>query len=277
MLEIQPQFVQVENRRVAARVHGSGPPILFCHGTSCSSRAFDKQLASPLAERFRLIAIDLPGHGDSEPPEAPEKTYSLRGFADTIAAVAKELGALEGVFAGWSLGGHAVLHATERLPSAAGFLIFGAPPIASFAQYGGLVSDVPILAAAFREASTDEEVRHLVSLFVKRGAEVPELFFEDFRRADPRSRSALAESAGRGELHDEVRIVAELEKPLAIIHGAYDAVFVKRAWLDELKMPTLWRGKVQDFPDAGHSPHWETPEAFNRVLEDFARDCFGRG
>ena len=277
MLSAKPHFVRVASGRVAVRIHGAGQSILLCHGNSCSSRAFEKQLASSLPERFRLIAIDLPGHGDSDPAEAPEKTYRLPGYADTIAAVAKELGALEGVFVGWSLGGHAVLEATDRLPSAAGFLIFGAPPIASFAQFGSVASANPVLGAAFREDATDEEVRTLTGLFVRPGSPAPQTFFEDFRRTHKRARAELAASAGRNELRDEVRIVSELTKPLAIAHGAHDAVFVKRAWLDELTMPTLWRGRVQDIGDAGHAPQWESPESFNRILEDFANDCFGGG
>ena len=40
-------------------------------------------------------------------------------------------------------------------------------------------------------------------------------------------------------------------------------------YISGLKMPTLWRGAIQFIPDAGHTPNWEQPEAFNALLEAF--------
>jgi pimeloyl-ACP methyl ester carboxylesterase len=37
-------------------------------------------------------------------------------------------------------------------------------------------------------------------------------------------------------------------------------------------MPTLWRGAVQVIPGAGHTPHWETPEAFDALLAAFVNE-----
>jgi len=42
---------------------GSEFPVLLIHGSGASKQVFREQFASPLADRFRLIAIDLPGHG----------------------------------------------------------------------------------------------------------------------------------------------------------------------------------------------------------------------
>lgn len=46
--------------------HGrGGPAIVLCHGNSSSHRTFEQQLRGELGRRFRLVAIDLPGHGES--------------------------------------------------------------------------------------------------------------------------------------------------------------------------------------------------------------------
>lgn len=267
--------VDTPNGPIHVRTVGSGPPIVFCHGNSCSSRCFDKQLASELAKRFRLIAIDLPGHGDSPPPAAPLATYCLPGYAGVLAAVAAALEAEDAVFVGWSLGGHVVLEAAERLSRAAGYLIFGAPPVATFAEFMQAVYEQPAMQVAFREQSTDEEIHALVATFFRPGTPIPQQFIDDLRRTDGRARSSIAESAGRGELRDERRAVAELTRPLAVLHGVHEQV-VRRAYYDSVAMPTLWRGAVQELPEAGHAPQWESSDGFNRLLAEFAVDCFER-
>ncbi len=259
---------------VAVRRAGAGRTIVFCHGTSCSSRAFTRQLEGELARRFRLCAIDLPGHGDSPPAARADKTYTLRGLAEHLAATAEALDVGDAVFVGWSLGGHVLLHAAAQLPRAAGFLIFGTVPFSSMSDYLSVVTDDPALAAGFKEDVTDDEAKKFVGMFVQPGAEAPGFFVDDFRRTDARSRSGVAASAGRGEFDDMLRTLAELKQPLAVFHGAHDAIVRRREWLDTLKMPTLWRGRVHDIPDAGHAPQWEQPAVFDALLDAFATDCF---
>jgi pimeloyl-ACP methyl ester carboxylesterase len=38
-------------------------------------------------------------------------------------------------------------------------------------------------------------------------------------------------------------------------------------------MPNLWRGEIQVITGAGHTPQWEQPESFNRLLREFIEDC----
>jgi pimeloyl-ACP methyl ester carboxylesterase len=261
------------NRSLAVRRRGdSGPTVVFCHGNSCSSRSFEKQLCGPLGERFRLIAIDLPGHGDSPPAAVPDTAYTLPGYADALVAATEALGAENAVFVGWSLGGHVLLEASDRLARAAGFLIFGAPPVASFADFTLATTGDPALGVAFREDSTPDDVERLLSLFLRPGQPVPQVLVDDFRRTDKRARSALMASAGRNELRDEVKVVGELRRPLAVLHGAQEAI-VRREYFDTIAMPTLWRGQVQEVPDAGHAAQWENPHVFDRLLEEFVADC----
>jgi pimeloyl-ACP methyl ester carboxylesterase len=275
-MHMEPEHVRIGSQSIAVRRNGeAGRPVVFVHGNSCSSRSFERQLASALARHFRLFAIDLPGHGDSSRATAPDQAYTLPGYADAVVAAALELAVPDAVFVGWSLGGHALLEASDRLPRAAGFLVFGTPPVASNADLPRAMSADPALGAAFRDESTDAEVAALMALFFRPGFTAPPMFIEDFRRTDGRARGALAASVARNDFRDEVRIVAQMTRPLAIVHGAHEAV-ANRGYLDSLSMPTLWRGAVQDVPDAGHAPHWESPETFNRLLHDFVVDCDGR-
>jgi pimeloyl-ACP methyl ester carboxylesterase len=268
--------VSVADAAVAVHdTEGAGPPVVLCHGNSCSSRCFRFQLEGRLGRRFRLIAIDLPGHGDSAPARTPRASYTLPGYAEALVEVARQTQATRAAFVGWSLGGHVVMEAMPRLTDASGFLLFGAPPIASNADMARAFSADPALQAVFREDSTDQEVAALVSLFFKPGRAVPASFVEDFRRTDKRARSSLAASLARGEFADEVRIVAGLAQPLAVLHGSFEAC-MQRPYVDQVPMPTLWRGAIQEVPDAGHTPQWEAPARFDELLEAFVLDAAAR-
>jgi pimeloyl-ACP methyl ester carboxylesterase len=247
---------------------GTGPTVVLCHGNSMSSEVYANQLEGAFARRFRVIAFDLPGHGEAQRASEPDTTYTLEGYSRSIVDVARALDTEGAVFVGWSLGGHALIEAMERLPKAAGFVLFGAPPLGSAADVGEALSPDPAILAAFRAESTDEEMHALLRMFVAPGVEVPRSFVDDFRRTDPRARGSLGASVGRGEVGDEASIVARLTRPLAILHGAHDAITM-RAYFNRLSLPTLWRGAIQEIAQAGHSPQWETPEAFNALLEAF--------
>ena len=164
------QHVRVGSESIAVHVRGgSGHPIVLVHGNSCSSRAFAKQLESRLAERFRLVAINLPGHGESPPSPVPEKAYTVHGYAALIAAAARELGVEDAVFVGWSLGGHALIEASDRLGNAAGLLVFGTPPLSHQNDMSRAFSGNPAIGAAFRADSTEEEILAVIRLFFRPG------------------------------------------------------------------------------------------------------------
>jgi len=66
---------------------GAGPSILFIHGWSQCHLCWRGQYESPLANDFRLVAVDLRGHGRSDAPLEPEHYDDAQLWADDIAAV----------------------------------------------------------------------------------------------------------------------------------------------------------------------------------------------
>ena len=108
---------------------GTGLPVLLIHGNSGCKEVFSKQLESDLGDRFRMIAMDLPGHGDSSPAIVPENTYSWLGYADCAIQVLKAMGVKQAAVYGWSLGGQAAIEMLPGYDGMAGLMITGAPPV----------------------------------------------------------------------------------------------------------------------------------------------------
>jgi pimeloyl-ACP methyl ester carboxylesterase len=247
---------------------GKGRPILLVHGNSSSSRIWQQQLQGPLGGKYRLLAIDLPGHGGSSPPPNPEQDYSGAGYAGCIAAVARELGLKDAVVVGWSLGGHAVLNAAASLPMAAGLMIFGTPPISKTAE--GFSGFKGLSATAFTPAPSDAETEEwLKTLFAPGYSPAPSFVAADFRQTDGNARGCLGAGVQAGRFEDEVEIVRHLKIPLAIVQGGEEQI-VDLGYLQRLPAPTLWRGQVQVIEGAGHATQWEKAEAFDRIVDEFA-------
>ena len=273
---MQTQTMYVNGQAIAfLESAGKGPAALLVHGNSSSGRSFLHQLDSPLGNKHRLVAIDLPGHGQSLNASEPQTTYTLPGYANIITSVVKQIGLDRAVFVGWSLGGHIILEASHYLSEAAGFMIFGTPPLAFPPAMAEAFLPHPAMAASFKAELTDTEMNAYVRAFLKPGTiDIPESFQVDIRRTDGQTRSNLAASIRPDGYRDEIEVVTGLTKPLAVLHGEHEQL-VNREYIQALTMPTLWRKTLQLIPDAGHAPHWEQPEQFNALLESFIQECAG--
>lgn len=250
---------------------GQGQPILFVHGNSMSGLSFEKQFAHPLGEEYRLVALDLPGHGESGPAPDPKSAYTLPAYATLVSAFAKRLEIDAAILVGWSLGGHVLLEASGRLPKAVGLMIFGTPPVGYPLAADAFLPN-PLFPLAFKNALSDEEIVAVTTGFFRPGSRISSFFYEDMRRTKGMARQALGLSVGEGNYSDEVTVVANLQKPLAIVHGELDPL-INLSYLKGLDIPTLWRGEIQIIADAGHTPQWEEPERFNRLLLEFVEEC----
>lgn len=98
-------FVQFNGLRIACRIEGtldpSRPWVVLLHSLATSHRMWDEQIAA-LAPDYRILRIDLRGHGASSVPPGP---YSLEMLADDLKTVFDELLIAQAHVVGLSLGG----------------------------------------------------------------------------------------------------------------------------------------------------------------------------
>jgi pimeloyl-ACP methyl ester carboxylesterase len=201
---MKTQKVEAPNGAIAVHESaGQGAAVVLIHGNSSSSSAFSRQLEGPLGQRFRLIAVDLPGHGQSADAKDPS-AYSLPGHARAVRAALDALGIDEAYFVGWSLGGHITLEMAPDLREPRGFVIFGTPPIASREAMSEAFLPNPAMKFPFQESLDSVEASAYVAAFFRPGfADIPPFFLDDVLRTDGRARSNLAASLVNGGAPNE--------------------------------------------------------------------------
>jgi haloacetate dehalogenase len=94
------EIVTTDNGAVFLRRRGTGPPVLLLHGFPETHVAWHL-VAPALAERFTVIAVDLPGYGRSTLSNCPEEPWSKRRMASALVSAMKTMGMQR-----WSVAGH---------------------------------------------------------------------------------------------------------------------------------------------------------------------------
>ena len=273
---MEAKMIEAGGQRVACYESGGrGTAVVLIHGNSASSQTFQAQLTGDFGQKYRVVAMDLPGHGQSDPAAEPGKTYHMPGYAAVLVEVARQLGVENGVFVGWSLGGHIVLEAHNLLPNAAGFVIFGTPPLAFPPDMANAFLPNPAMGAAFAETLTEEQMAGFAAACLAPDSRLDLApFIADIARTDGRARATMVASIAPDGYQDEVMIVRNLTRPLAILHGTQEQL-VSEAYISALEIPALWRGAVQIIQGSGHTPQMEAPEEFNALLSAFVDEVAG--
>lgn len=104
---------------------GKGAPVVLLHGYLETSETWDG-FAEKLAERFRVITVDLPGHGMSD---SFGTTHTMEFMADIVRELLDRLGIRKVFLTGHSLGGYVVLAFLDLYPGMlSGYCLFHSHP-----------------------------------------------------------------------------------------------------------------------------------------------------
>ena len=245
-----------------------GRPILFIHGFSQCSLAWSRQLNSDLADRYRLVAMDMRGHGLSEKPRDGYADSKL--WADDVDAVIQALELDHPVISGWSYGPLVILdyvrhygeEAIGGLNIVGGITKLGSDEATSVLtpEFLGLV---PGFFADDAEQSA-HSLRSLVRLCLAQEPSPEDLYLMlGYNLSVP----AYVRRALLSRSFDNDDLLPRIRKPVLIVHGAQDAV-VKPAVVDQHRAG-LTRAQVVLMPNAGHAAFWDDAPAFNQHLRAF--------
>lgn len=79
--------IETGHGRISIAESKGGPVVLLIHGNSSCKEVFRNQFDGDLGRRYRMIAMDLPGHGASEDARDTERGYTMPRYADAAVQV----------------------------------------------------------------------------------------------------------------------------------------------------------------------------------------------
>ncbi len=233
--------------------------VVLLHGFSGTQRTWDRLQAALDPERYRPLALDLPGHGSQSGAAQPIT------FASCVASVL-ERSPERFLLCGYSLGGRVALHVALAAPERVTRLV--------------LVSCSPGIEDATERAQRRASDRQLAEdletipfeqfierwrtqpLFASDPPEVGRLAREDQRRNQPHALAAAMRGLGTGEMQALWKRLGELEMPVTVIAGERDRKFVSLAG----RMQELIPHATLEILAGGHGLALESPDALAAAI-----------
>lgn len=261
-----PWFENEAGMRLWYEEYGSGTPLVLIHGWCMSSAVWELQ-REILADSFRVIMLDLPGHGNSP---AHTDGFHIKGCAEDITGLIDHLGICDAIIAGWSLGAliaiESCLLSKARLSGLV--LISGSPRFVhspdfpyglSRMEVDGMAKKVHrnigralngFIARMFAPAEADSAIVHRVLSFVPMPtADVALQALEALVAADMRNH------------------LSQIACPTLILYGDADVICLPGA--SEYMSEKIVKSQRIVFSGCGHVPFLTQSRKFNACLEDF--------
>ncbi len=274
---------------------GDGPTVFLVHGLACSHAIWRYQRAF-LKDRYRVVSLDLRGHGRSGTPESLDQ--STERLAEDLQAVIESFDPQEFVVCGHSMGGFTTLKWHQRFADRHRGRLKGLVLVDSSGLdvvegmvLGGLVSRLypfplsallgmwreerPLLQRAW-ELYGNTAPAYLFTRYVAFGKKPPaeevefqrELIFSTSLPCFMRAMKACL------DYHVEPADLARIEVPVLILVGSEDRLTAQR--VSEATNRLIPGSRLKVYPGRGHDTMLECPEEVNRDLEAFLGECFAR-
>jgi len=261
-------------------VHDYGRPegkaIVLIPGINQCSIAWHKQYRSPLTEEFRLLCLDLRGHGMSEKPTAPEQYNQPTLWADDVHAVLAGLSLRKPLLVGWSYAGYVI---NDYLAQYGEEAIGGINYVCAGVVMGGekaagmlgrdFTSTVPGLCSDSLEDNI-HAVRTCVRVLFEKHPSQEEL---EVLIACGMVVPTKARVGMFFRTINQDTVLKRLTRPVLVTRGDKDAVVT--ATHTEHLLACVSHAQVSVYEGVGHSPHLEEAERFNGELGVFAREHAG--
>ena len=261
------ETVMVDGVATAYVDAGQGPVLLLVHGWAGNLNNW-KEVIEPLSRDFRVLALDLPGSGQSGCD--PRKKYTTTDYADFLAKFLDALGIEQASVLGNSMGGQIAAEFALRHPQRLEKLILcdaagagGFPGVMKFAA--GVINSrtvIPLIHLVFpvnekNLAGIPESERLRVTLAEDRYA-------SDARRCTGRALSASMKSMVRHDLSDQL---GQIQAPTLVLWGSNDDLLpVATADVFATNIPGAKKAIIEG---GVHTPMQWKPDEFVAAVKNF--------
>lgn len=251
----------VDGWELAFDDEGSGNAVLLLHGLLMDRSMWDDQVRA-LRDRFRVIIVDAPGHGES--PARPIG-FTFEDEAAVLVTLASSLGVERAVWGGHSMGGMKAMQIALTHPERvrALILIDAQPypePQETLPQYEALLQ-------VAKEQGISEDLGEVVAQILFHGSIPAEERRRWIKRWMDIGVAVEGEARAVFDRGDISGRMGEITAPTLVVHGAEDTpipVEVARRYA-----PTIPGATLVEIPDCGHTSPCEKAGEVTRAILDF--------
>ena len=256
-------FIDIDHLRYHLEIDGRGLPLVLLHGFTGSAESWSAHIEA-LAARFRVVRIDLPGHGRT--PVLSVERCAFTRVGDDLASILARVVDVPAHLLGYSMGGRLALYTALTHPDRVRTLILesASPGLESAAERGA--------RRDADEALAERILAQGVPAFIDAWEKLP-LFATHARLPqsirDAQRHQRLASDAdglaislramGTGVQPSLWAHLSDLQAPTLLITGDEDAKFTSVAQRMAAAMPNATHRQIIH---SGHTPHLEQLNAF---------------
>lgn len=251
-----------------------GPALLLIHGFNQAALCWQRQRKSALADTYRLISIDIRGHGASAKPWDEGAYNQAAPIAGDINAVLDHCGVDKFVFVGWSMGGNWAADYLRHYGDSRmrGLFLIGSPT-----QQGTEITSKMFGRGAgdhlgdMFSADPGENIRGTIGFLQACTArplptEEFELMLAYNMMVPPEIRRWML-----ARVSDNADVMGKLSVPFMQVHGSQDQIVLPFAGEYTLSQIPHDRKAMVLYDGIGHCPFWEASERLNKDLDSFVK------
>ncbi len=258
--------IQFEGITVRYSVEGKGKPVVLLHGYLLSGDAW-RPLSDLLTATFRVISMDLPGHGSSG---VAGDTHTMEFIAETVMAVMNDAGEKKVLLAGHSMGGYAALAFAEKYPDMlAGYVLFHSHPYADTPE--GILKRKREIEVVIAGKKNIMYPANISMMFAERNLKVMQSELAQLRKlasGNP-AEGIVALLNGMMVRPRRTSVIEKGEVPLLWILGRDDRYFSPEAAMRSIRIPD--NAQVVILEKSGHLGFIEEPGPSAELISAFAR------
>lgn len=246
--------------------------IFFIHGNSASSKTWMYQMEDQRLYKYKLIAIDLPAHGESSADAALR--YGVMDFAALMVMFVDQLSTGNPyILAGVSLGANIIGEMLAYPVKPSGLVFLGPTLVGDESNLGNIFLPDLDMRIMFSENAEDGPLSALYEAVLHiENPSALNIMVSDFKKVKPLFRSIMIAKAAEGKISNEFELLRQYNTPALIVMGTKEKV-VDPFYLDDANIPK-WRNKVFKVDDAGHFVHIDQPGKVNELIAEYAKEVF---
>lgn len=208
-------------RTISYRDHGSGPRVVvLTHGLLMDNRMYTRLAPKLAAAGYRVITVDMLGHGASDQPHDMTQ-YSMQQFGADVIALLDHLGLAQAVVGGTSLGANVALEAAVAAPARIRALVLEMPVLEN-ALPAAAAAFVP-LAIALRVSLRSMRLVAALARKIPRTHYLVDVML-DFVRRDPAASLAVLDGLTFGRIAPPIELRRALPHTALVIGHPSDPI-----------------------------------------------------